>query len=402
MSLSRIKVWIAGEVLTASDLNTEFNNILSNPTALISPLTAALDLDGNVLTLDAAGVTTVASTAALSWNFTSGAKAGTPSTTGSIANWSAQTFTDSATTGSGTATAWVGHALQRPTLAATNASVTTTTAATLYIANAPAAGTNETITKAYALWIDDGAVRFDPSAAVVSAASATLDAFAITAQTATISGSTNITTATGFNYVSLGQPTLSAASALTVTNAATFYIANAPTGAGAGPATITNAYALWVDAGNTRLDGDATISGNMSAATISGAMVATQAQQETGTASTVVVTPSNQQFHTSAAKAWLLFNGTGTPAVTVSYNMDSSITDNATGDYTLSITTDFSSADFVFAGSARNVSGGAASVMQSSAAAATAGTIRIVVSDSSGGGTTIDSTRVSVIFFGDQ
>ncbi len=148
-------------MLSASDLNAEFNNVLNNPVSLISPLTGALDLDGYTITLDAAGVTTFQSTAAVSWNFTSGAKTGTPGTTGSIANYSAQTFTDSNTAGSGTAAAWVGYAIQRPTLAATNASVTTTAAATMYIPNAPAAGTNQTITNAYALWVDDGKTQLD-------------------------------------------------------------------------------------------------------------------------------------------------------------------------------------------------------------------------------------------------
>lgn len=52
MALSRVKVWAAAEVLTASDLNTEFNNIINNPSSLISPLTGSLDLDGNELILD--------------------------------------------------------------------------------------------------------------------------------------------------------------------------------------------------------------------------------------------------------------------------------------------------------------------------------------------------------------
>lgn len=38
MAISRVKVWIAGEVLTASDLNAEFNNILNNAASMISPL----------------------------------------------------------------------------------------------------------------------------------------------------------------------------------------------------------------------------------------------------------------------------------------------------------------------------------------------------------------------------
>src|SRR3990167_8335097 len=152
MALSRTKVWVA-EVLTFADLNAEFNGILNNALSLISPLTGSLDLDGNSLTLDAAAVTSVVSSAAVSWNFTSGAKSGTPATTGSVANYSAQTFTDSATAGSGTATAYVAYAIQRPTLAATNASVTTTDAATWYIANNVAAGTNQTLTNSWALWV---------------------------------------------------------------------------------------------------------------------------------------------------------------------------------------------------------------------------------------------------------
>lgn len=43
MALSRTKTWISGEVLTASDLNTEFNSILTNALSLISPLTGNLD-----------------------------------------------------------------------------------------------------------------------------------------------------------------------------------------------------------------------------------------------------------------------------------------------------------------------------------------------------------------------
>lgn len=161
MAIARTKTWSSGEVLTASDLNAEFNGILNNPVDLWSPAGKAVDFDGQTITLDAAAATTVASSAAVSWNFTSGAKTGTPATTGSIANWSAQTFTDNATAGSGTATAFVAHAIQRPTLAATNASVTTTDAATLYVPNDVAAGTNETLTNSWAIWVDAGNVRFD-------------------------------------------------------------------------------------------------------------------------------------------------------------------------------------------------------------------------------------------------
>ena len=301
MSLARVKNWIVGEDLNADDLNAEFNNILQNPVSLVSPVSAAWDFDGVTITLDAAAATQLVSSAAVSFNFTSGAKAGTPATTGSVANWSAQTFTDSATAGSGTATAFVAHGIQRPTLAATNATVTTTDAATFYIANAPAEGTNETITSAWALWTDDGKVRHDLTATVASAAGAVLRGLYLPAVTETVTGSTNITTATGFNLVEIGIPTLSAASALTVTNAATVYISGAPTGGGVGPAAITNAYALWIDDGAVRFDGAATFNSTTtvidSSFTVIGSADATKALRFEvdgfTTGNTRVLTPPN-------------------------------------------------------------------------------------------------------------
>lgn len=73
----------------------------------------------------------------------------------------AATYTDSSTAASGTATNAVFTSFGQPTLAASNLTVTTTNAATVYIAAAPAAGTNQTITNAYALWVDAGTARFD-------------------------------------------------------------------------------------------------------------------------------------------------------------------------------------------------------------------------------------------------
>ena len=52
MSLARVKTWSSGEVLTASDLNAEYNNILNNARDLISPLTGSLDMNGLELIMD--------------------------------------------------------------------------------------------------------------------------------------------------------------------------------------------------------------------------------------------------------------------------------------------------------------------------------------------------------------
>ena len=70
-------------------------------------------------------------------------------------------ITDSNTSASGTAALYTHVNIEGPRLLATNLSVTTTDAATLYIKDAPAAATNQTIDNAYALWVDDGLVKFD-------------------------------------------------------------------------------------------------------------------------------------------------------------------------------------------------------------------------------------------------
>lgn len=66
------------------------------------------------------------------------------------------TYTDNSTAASGTAASAAINSFGVPTLAATNASVTTTTAATVFIAGAPVAGTNQTITNSLSLWVDSG------------------------------------------------------------------------------------------------------------------------------------------------------------------------------------------------------------------------------------------------------
>jgi hypothetical protein len=47
----------------------------------------------------------------------------------------------------------------------------------------------------------------------------------------------------------------------------------------------------------------------------------------------------------NTAKAWINFNGLGTPAIRDSFNV-SSITDNGTGDYTLNFTTAMANANY--------------------------------------------------------
>jgi hypothetical protein len=72
---------------------------------------------------------------------------------------------------------------------------------------------------------------------------------------------------------------------------------------------------------------------------------AVQSDQEAGTSTSSVVISAMQQFHPSSCKAWGQTTGGGTPVMTTSYNM-TSITDTAVGRLTITIGTDFSSANW--------------------------------------------------------
>ena len=72
-------------------------------------------------------------------------------------------ITDNNTSGSGTASRYAHVNFEGPTLSASNSSVTTTDAATLYVRTPPTAGDNQTLTRAWSLWIDSGNARFDGS-----------------------------------------------------------------------------------------------------------------------------------------------------------------------------------------------------------------------------------------------
>ena len=75
----------------------------------------------------------------------------------------ASDVTDGSTSASGTATKYTHVNIENPRLLATNASVTTTDAATLYVKGAPVASINQTLTRAWSMWVDAGNARFDGS-----------------------------------------------------------------------------------------------------------------------------------------------------------------------------------------------------------------------------------------------
>jgi hypothetical protein len=122
---------------------------------------------------------------------------------------------------------------------------------------------------------------------------------------------------------------------------------------------------------------------SITAATIAGNVVATQADQETATSTTTVVSPGRQHFHPSAAKCWLACDNAGN--VDASYNV-TSITDTGTGVVTVTIATDFSSALYAI-----NASVGTAVLVAVSEADRAAGSF-VIRAFNSGTGAAQDST----------
>jgi hypothetical protein len=131
---------------------------------------------------------------------------------------------------------------------------------------------------------------------------------------------------------------------------------------------------------------------------------AAQADQESGTTSNKLVTPAVQQYHPSAAKAWVTFNGAGTVSIAGGYNV-SSITDNNTGNWTVNFTTSFTSTGYTAIGWARETLGNTtrdASVIgafPSDTKSTSAFQIRTWSGEADAA---IDSSEVNVVFFGDQ
>lgn len=124
-----------------------------------------------------------------------------------------------------------------------------------------------------------------------------------------------------------------------------------------------------------------------------GALVATQAQQETGTSTANVVTPGRQQYHPSAAKAWIKCDAAGT--INASYNV-TSITDTGTGALTVTWNVDFSSANYAVTGTAQ--SGSQHFVTVGTPAAGTC-TFNAWRSDTAA---LVDPTAYHITAFGDQ
>jgi len=123
---------------------------------------------------------------------------------------------------------------------------------------------------------------------------------------------------------------------------------------------------------------------------------ATQAQQEAGTDITVGVTPGRQQFHPSAAKAWVIFNASGT--IAASFNV-SSVTDNGVGNWTVNFTVNFSSVNYMAQITISRPATPSTVVYEGPTKTAGSCQIQTVRTDTQGA---VDTARINAVFFGDQ
>lgn len=147
-------------------------------------------------------------------------------------------------------------------------------------------------------------------------------------------------------------------------------------------------------------DNSATTNKKVKPSSLATALNATQTQMEAGSATTALVSPAVQHYHSSAAKAWVEFDGTGTPSVTVSRNV-TSLTDNGQGNWTINLTTAFSSANYAWPGSAQdNNTTGDVFLSRPSDATKSTTALQVIAIDLSA--TKQDSARVTVAMFGDQ
>lgn len=239
--------------------------------------------------------------------------------------------------------------------------------------------------------------RFNAAKSADIASATTTTIWATDGNFAHITGTTTIT--------SFGTATQAGAMAmivfdgiLTLTHNATSLIL--PAGANITTAAGDSAIVLAETTANARVinyyrkDGTALSGGTVPSA-------AAQSDQETGTSTTTYVSPGRQQYHASACKAWVNFNGSGTPAVVAGYNV-SSITDNGSGDWTVNFTVAMSSASYAAlvtpteGGGAQGLEG----MLYPTSALAT-GSFRISVMTGNGN-SRFDSPTVCAAAFGDQ
>lgn len=129
----------------------------------------------------------------------------------------------------------------------------------------------------------------------------------------------------------------------------------------------------------------------------SGLGAADQSEVEAASSNVVAVTPGRAKYHPGVSKGWINFNGTGTIATVVSYNV-SGIVDLGTGSYTVTWDTDFSGNNYctVVGTNATNFTDAGTALVT----AQVAGSCTVTTQLQSSGAT--DFSAIYVAAFGDQ
>lgn len=141
--------------------------------------------------------------------------------------------------------------------------------------------------------------------------------------------------------------------------------------------------------------------GSITGNSIAGNVVATQANMEAASSTSLVVTPGRQQFHPSAAKGWCEATTSGSAAA--SYNV-TSVTDGGTGLVAINWTTAFSSAAYCAVGCLKIDQGGSTATTYTACVDNTAfGTTSAHMTASRvSDGALIDPNHFMIAAFGDQ
>lgn len=135
---------------------------------------------------------------------------------------------------------------------------------------------------------------------------------------------------------------------------------------------------------------------NKAYADSAGMDAASIAEQEAGTSTTKATTPGRQHRHPSAAKAWVKFNPAGAIQAP-DYNVVS-VAKNAAGDWTVTISTDFSTANYVAVATAFNTNANDRVAQIDAQAVGTLG-----VTCTTGAGAKADPTSFMLVaMYGDQ
>lgn len=127
--------------------------------------------------------------------------------------------------------------------------------------------------------------------------------------------------------------------------------------------------------------------------------IAVQSEMETGTSTTLAVTPGRQHFHPGHPKAGGNFNGEGTPAFRAGDYGMGAITDNGVGDYTLAIDTAFANTNYWQTVFARDDASANSYMSATASGAKTTTAFQVQVRDSNN--TNQDTPEGGITFWGD-